>query len=398
MTNKEKLDELFDLYSKGLISKIDLANSIKAINEVEQKDTIEIDEDILNNDLYKTDEARKLAQESRNKAKELKERQAQRDADRLENEAKVKHEEELKAIHKELSDDRNIMIDILSSLKNRVTDEPIYSLRSLQHMPIKELLKLYNDMEFNAPSTLKQAIDKLGYTEWAEKKLAKENDEVSENSMNDEAVSKKSEESAIEEFKKVQDAISDHKDEQSVDDFVKGVQGAVGEAYEQQLKEREVIPDKNNSEPAEVADDSKTVSSEIEGTTELAGEEAVEYQPEQEELKNDDLNELNAATAEAEKGTSVRENAPEEHKSITEKAQSKFEGFKGVFADLTAEGRKKVKSIAISGAVLASAIGVTAALVSGGVLAPVAAGIVNVATTGGVIWGAREFNKVRNGK
>lgn len=174
MTNKEQMNTLFELYKEGLISKSDLANGIKSINEPEQKESLEIDEDILNNDLYKTDEARKLAQESRNESKALRERQAQRDADRLESESKAKREEELKAIHKELSDDRKIIIDVLSSFKNRVTDEGIYSISSLQHMPTKDLLKLYNDMEVNAPNALKQIIDSKGYTEWAERRIAKD--------------------------------------------------------------------------------------------------------------------------------------------------------------------------------------------------------------------------------
>jgi hypothetical protein len=174
MTNKEQMNTLFELYKEGLISKSDLAIGIKSINEPEQKDSLEIEEDILNNDLYKTDEARKLAQESRNESKALKERQAQRDADRFESESKAKREEELKAIHKELSDDRKIIIDILSSFKNRVTDEGIYSISSLQHMPTKDLLKLYNDMEVNAPNALKQIIDSKGYTEWAERRTAKD--------------------------------------------------------------------------------------------------------------------------------------------------------------------------------------------------------------------------------
>ena len=174
MTNKEQMNTLFELYKEGLISKSDLASGIKSINEPEQKESLEIDEDILNNDLYKTDEARKLAQESRNESKALRERQAQRDADRLESESKAKREEELKSIHKELSDDRKIIIDVLSSFKNRVTDEGIYSISSLQHMPTKDLLKLYNDMEVNAPNALKQIIDSKGYTEWAERRIAKD--------------------------------------------------------------------------------------------------------------------------------------------------------------------------------------------------------------------------------
>lgn len=173
MTNKEQMNTLFELYKEGLISKSDLANGIKSITEPEQKDTLAFDEDILNNDLYKTDEARKLAQESRNESKTLRERIAQRDVDRLENEAKTKREEELKSIHKELSDDRKIIIDILSSFKNRVTGEEIYSISNLQHMPTKDLLKLYNDMEVNAPIALKQIIDSKGYTEWAEKRVMK---------------------------------------------------------------------------------------------------------------------------------------------------------------------------------------------------------------------------------
>lgn len=188
MTNKEQMNTLFELYKEGLISKSDLANGIKSINEPEQKDTLVIDEDILNNDLYKTDEARNLAQESRNNSKALRERQAQRDADRLENEARIKREEELKSIHKELSDDRKIIIDILSSFKNRVTGEEIYSISNLQHMPTKDLLKLYNDMEVNAPSALKQIIDSKGYTEWAERRVAKDPDEEVENIVDNDSL------------------------------------------------------------------------------------------------------------------------------------------------------------------------------------------------------------------
>lgn len=87
----------------------------------------------------------------------------------------------------------------------------------------------------------------------------------------------------------------------------------------------------------------------------------------------------------------VREDAPEEHKSLVEEASKKFKGF----LDMNPEGRKKVKSIAIAGAVIVGAVTATAALVSAGVLAPILAGAANVAVGGLSISAVNNFNKGR---
>lgn len=112
--NAEEIKKLVELNSKGFITDEALAYALNtaAASAIQAQ---EIDEDILNNDLYKSDEARLLAQQSRQRTRELKDRIAQRDAERLEQEKQRREEEEL-----------DNKIDYLSSLRNN-NGELIYS-------------------------------------------------------------------------------------------------------------------------------------------------------------------------------------------------------------------------------------------------------------------------------
>ena len=112
--NAEEIKKLVELNSKGFITDEALAYALNtaAASAIQAQD---IDEDILNNDLYKSDEARLLAQQSRQRTRELRERQAKRDAERLEQDKQRREEEEL-----------DNKIDYLSSLRNN-NGELIYS-------------------------------------------------------------------------------------------------------------------------------------------------------------------------------------------------------------------------------------------------------------------------------
>ncbi len=120
MTEQE-IRVLMDLHKKGILTEEALAMALNTA--AENVNVQEIDEDIVAN--YEEGQ-RTVVQNARNQAQTVRERQAERDKERLEMESARRRQEELDKISQEKEDELNEKIEYLSKLRNK-SGELIYS-------------------------------------------------------------------------------------------------------------------------------------------------------------------------------------------------------------------------------------------------------------------------------